>query len=130
MSEDERRNSYRGTLLRSFRYAFAGLWTLIRTQRNARIHFALTGLVVLLGLVSGLSRAEWMALVLTIALVLAAEAFNTAIESLVDLVSPAPHPLARQSKDIGAGAVLLTVIAAVVVGALIFLPRLLRLLGW
>lgn len=130
MSQDKRRNTYRGTLLRSFGYAFAGLWILIRTQRNARIHFALTALVLLLGVVSGLSRAEWMALVLTIALVLAAEAFNTAIESLVDLVSPALHPLARQSKDIGAGAVLLTAIAAVVVGVLIFLPRLLRLLGW
>jgi diacylglycerol kinase (ATP) len=112
------------TLRASFRYAFRGLAYLVTTQRNAKIHCVLGALATLLGLLLGLERLEWIALVLTIALVLAAEGVNTAVEAVVDLASPGFHPLARVAKDVAAGTVLLTAVASVVVGVLIFVPRL------
>ena len=119
------------TLLISFRYAFAGVRYLLWTQRNAKIHTLVAVLAILLGLLLRIERGEWLALVLTITLVLVAEAFNTAIEAVVDLASPGYHPLAKVAKDVAAGAVLLTAIASVVVGLIVFLPHLLLLLkGW
>ena len=119
------------TLVSSFRYAFAGLAYLLWTQRNAKIHTALGLLAVGLGFALGIDRYEWLALMLAITMVLAAEGVNTAVEAAVDLASPGYHPLAKVAKDVGAGTVLLTAIAAVVVGIVIFLPRLWAvLLGW
>jgi diacylglycerol kinase (ATP) len=118
------------TLLASFGYAFGGIGYLVRTQRNAKIHCAITALVIVLGLGLGIERVEWVALVITIALVLAAEGVNTAVEATVDLASPGYHPLAKVAKDVAAGTVLLTAIAAVAVGALIFLPRLWPIALW
>ncbi len=111
-------------LLSSFKCAFAGLWHVVRTQRNARIHLAVTGVVVALGLWLGLSRSEWAIIALTIGTVLAAEAFNTVAEAAVDLATAEYHPLAKIAKDVAAGAVLLTAITAVVVGLLILGPPL------
>jgi diacylglycerol kinase (ATP) len=111
-------------LLRSFRYAFAGIWHLFYTQRNAQIHALITACVLVLGLVVGLERWEWLILVLTIALVLAAEGINTAIEAAVDIATSTYHPQARVAKDVAAGAVVLCAIAAVVVGCLVFVPYL------
>ena len=119
------------TVASSFRYAFAGLRYLLWTQRNAKIHTALGLAAVALGLVLGIDRYEWLTLTLTIAIVLAAEGVNTAIEAAVDLASPSYHPLAKIAKDVGAGTVLLTAIAAVIVGMLLFLPHLLSfVLRW
>jgi diacylglycerol kinase (ATP) len=112
----------------SFRYAFAGLRYLLWTQRNAKIHTAIGIAAVALGVVLGIDRYEWLTLTLTITIVLAAEGVNTAIEAAVDLASPTYHPLAKIAKDVGAGTVLLTAVAAVIVGMLLFLPRLLPLL--
>ena len=109
----------------SFRYAFAGLHYLLWTQRNAKIHTALGLLAIALGVGLGIDRYEWLTLTLTIAIVLAAEGVNTAIEAAVDLASPTYHPLAKIAKDVGAGTVLLTAVAAVIVGMLVFLPHLL-----
>lgn len=102
---------------------------LLRTQANARIHLAATIAVVACGFGGGLSRGEWCAIVLAIGLVWTAEALNTAIEAVVDLASPARHPLAGRAKDVAAGAVLCAAAAAAVIGALIFGPRLLEWLG-
>jgi diacylglycerol kinase (ATP) len=111
-------------LLRSFGYAFHGIIYVFRTQRNARIH-ALIGLCALaLGWVVGITRWEWLALVLTCALVIVAESINTAIEAVVDLVTESYHPLAGIAKDVAAGAVLLCAGIAVVMGCIIFLPHL------
>jgi len=115
------------TLLLSFRYAFAGIRYLLWTQRNAKIHTAIGLAAVTLGFVLRIERGEWLALILTIALVLAAEGVNTAIEAVVDLASPAYHPLAKIAKDVAAGTVLLVAIGAVVVGLIVFLPHLLSL---
>lgn len=112
------------TLVSSFRYAFAGLRYLLWTQRNAKIQTAFGLAAVALGVILGIDRYEWLALIMTIALVLAAEGVNTAVEAAVDLASPDYHPLAKVAKDVGAGTVLLTAIASVIVGLVIFLPRL------
>jgi diacylglycerol kinase (ATP) len=116
------------TLLLSFRYAFAGIGYLLWTQRNAKVQTALGLAAVALGFLLGIERAEWLALVLTIALVLAAEGINTALEAVVDLASPNYHPLAKVAKDVAAGTVLLIAIASVIIGLIIFLPRLLSLI--
>ena len=108
----------------SFRFAIQGLKELFRTQANAQIHLAATVLVVGAGLYFGISRLEWVAVVLCIALVIGSEALNTAVENLTDLVSPEHHPLAGKAKDVAAAAVLLAAIAAILVAALIFFPRL------
>jgi diacylglycerol kinase (ATP) len=117
------------TLLLSFRYAFAGIVYLLWTQRNAKIHIVLGIAAVALGFLLRIERGEWLALVLTIVLVLAAEGVNTAVEAAVDLASPAYHPLARVAKDVAAGTVLLTAIGAVIVGLILFVPHLLPLLN-
>jgi len=100
---------------------------MLRTQRNAQIHFVATLVVVAAGFIFGVGIGEWIALVLAITLVLALEALNTALEAVVDLASPQLHPLAKRAKDVAAGAVLIGAIGAAVVGCLIFIPRLLAL---
>ncbi len=117
-------------LLRSFGYALAGLGWLVRTQRNARIHLVIALVAVALGAWLELSGPEWAVLLLTIGLVLAAEAFNTALEAAVDLASPEWHALARIAKDVSAGGVLVLALAAVGVGVALFAGRLLARLGW
>jgi diacylglycerol kinase len=116
-------------LLRSFGYAAEGVWLLVRTQRNAKIHLALAALALALAALLRISRVEWLVLLLTIALVVGAEGLNTAIEAVVDLASPDYHPLAKRAKDVAAGAVLVIAVCAVFVGALIFLPYLFALLS-
>lgn len=113
-----------GALVAAFRYAFAGLWHLVRTQRNAQIHLLAGACALALGAVLRIERWEWVALTLTIALVLAAEGFNTALEAAVDLTTTHYHPLAQVAKDVAAGTVLLCAIASIVVGCTVFLPHL------
>jgi diacylglycerol kinase (ATP) len=108
----------------SFRHAFHGWVYVIRTQRNAWIHAVITILVVIMGLWLGLPPRDWATLVLVIAMVWSAEFLNTSIEAVVDLASPAHHPLAKTGKDVGAAAVLIAAGAAVLVGLLILGPPL------
>ena len=119
----------RSNLPRSFYYALAGIVWLVRTQRNARIQLLLAITAVGLGLWLELSGPEWAVLALTIGAVLAAEAFNSAIEAAVDLASPEWHDLARVAKDVAAGGVLLLSMGAVGVGVALFAGRLLARLG-
>ena len=111
-------------VLRSFGFAGAGIVTLLHTQPNARVHLALGAGAASLAAWLGLSALECAVLVLTVGLVLVAEAVNTAIEAAVDLASPAIHPLAQRAKDVAAGAVLLSAVTAVLVGLALFGPRL------
>lgn len=115
-------------LIRSFVFAFAGIAAVISTQRNAQIHLLITAIVIAGGLFFGVSLTEWIVLVLSITLVLALEAMNTALEALVDLLSPQYHPLAKKAKDVAAGAVLIGAIGTAVIGCIVFLPRILDLL--
>jgi diacylglycerol kinase len=116
-------------LIRSFGHAFAGIGHGLRTQANLRIHLAAAVCVVIAGLALQISTAEWAVLVVTIMIVMSAELFNTAIEAAVDRVSDEPHPLAKIAKDTAAGAVLIGAIGSVIVGLLIFGPRLLAVMG-
>ena len=109
--------------LKSFQHAFAGLWTLLKTQHNAWIHAAATLAVLAMGWYVQLSRPEWGLIVLTIVAVWSAEALNTALEFLADAAQPDFHPLVKKAKDAAAGAVLITAFGAVIIGALIFIPH-------
>jgi len=115
--------------IHSFGNAFRGWWHVIRTQQNAWIHAIVSTAVFIVGLWLGLPPRDWAILLLTIAMVWAAEFFNTAIEAVVDLASPAKHPLAKVGKDVGAAAVLIAALAAIGVGLLILGPPLRERLG-
>jgi diacylglycerol kinase (ATP) len=117
------------SLMASFGYAFAGIWYLVSTQRNAQIHLLIGACAVALGASLGIERWEWLALVLVMALVLVAEGVNTAIEAAVDVATSALHPLAKVAKDVAAGTVLICAIAAVLVGCIVFLPHLFAMLN-
>lgn len=108
--------------IKSFGYAAEGLLTAMGEQ-NIRFHYTSAAVVCVIGCFTGLSLVEWMILILVMALVIGAELFNTAIERVVDLASPEIHPLAKQAKDIAAGAVLVFAAASVIIGMLIFLPK-------
>ncbi len=110
--------------LRSFGHAFHGWAYVLKTQHNAWIHSVVAILVFLLGLWLRLPPRDWAVLVVTIAMVFTAEFINTAIEAVVDLASPVHHPLAKVGKDVGAAAVLVAALAAVLVGLLILGPPL------
>lgn len=112
-------------LIRSFGYAFEGVAYILRTQRNARIEVAVAVAAVLLAAWLGISAVEWAVLVLTIAIVVVLEWMNTALELAVTLASPQAHPSAKAAKDVAAACVLLGAFASIVVGLLLFTPRLL-----
>ena len=115
--------------LASFGHALRGIKLLVQTQANARIHLAASLGVVGLGLCLHLNHTNWALLMLAMGGVWAAEAMNTAVETVVNLVSPEWHALARNAKDLAAGAVLLATGAAVVTGLLVLGPPLWALLA-
>ena len=108
---------------KSFKHAFRGIGIIFKTQHNAWVHAVVGVAVIILGFAYNLSEAEWGLIVLTVTSVIVAEGFNTALEIDIDLTSPDEHPYARDTKDVAAGAVLLTVIGAVIVGLIIFVPK-------
>jgi diacylglycerol kinase len=120
---------FRTGLTASFGYAFAGLAYCFQTQRNFRIHLAISLIVTLAGIILGLSWVEWAIVAILVVVVLAAEMVNTMVEALVDLVTEQYHPLAKVAKDVAAGVVLLSAIGSTVVGVLIFLPKIVGLFG-
>lgn len=108
--------------LKSFRYAFSGLRVLLKSQHNAWIHLTAAAGIIALGFILQISRPDWCRLTIAIVMVLAAEAFNTALEFLADALHPEQHPLIGKAKDAAAGAVLLTAIGAAVIGLLTLGP--------
>ena len=107
----------------SFRHAFAGIWLAITSQANIRIHVFVGSIVLLFATYLNIPFAEILVLILTIALVLLAEMVNTSIEFLADSVTLEHHEYIKNTKDVAAGAVLLTVIFAVCIGLIIFVPK-------
>ncbi len=99
-------------------------------ERNFRIELCFMVLCIILGIVFSISIFEWLVVVVCFGLVLGGECFNSALEALVDLVSPGYHDLARKAKDAAAGGVLLFSLASLVVGLIIFVPRIMGALGW
>ena len=116
--------SFLHSRLRSISFAVQGWKHTLRTQRNTWIHTTISALVILLGLWLHLPARDWAVILLTMALVWAAEFFNTALEVLTDLVHPETHPLAKTIKDVSAAAVLVTAAAALLIGILILGPPL------
>jgi diacylglycerol kinase (ATP) len=111
--------------IRSFGYAFRGISELVRSEPNARIHLAATIIALAAAFALHISKAEWYIILIVIALVWAAEGFNTVIERLSDHLFREYHETARIIKDISAGAVLICSVAALICGLIIFLPKLL-----
>ncbi len=108
-----------------FENAFRGLYIFWVSTKNLRIHIPVALLVVFFGYYFCVSSFEWIALVFAIGFVFVAEAINTAIEIDIDLTSPEYHPYARDTKDVAAGAVLLATFTSVIIGMIIFLPKIL-----
>ena len=108
---------------RSFQYAAQGITAALKKEQNIRFHFLAAIIVIVAGWLTGLSKTEWLIVILLIGGMIALELMNTAIERAVDLASPDIHPLAKQSKDMAAGAVLVFAAASAIIGLLIFLPK-------
>lgn len=117
-------------LYRSFGYAFEGIFTCIKKERNMKIHCVAAIMVVLAGTILKISPIEWCICLALFGLVMALELVNTAVEAVVDLVTEEHKPLAKIAKDTAAGAVLIAAIMAAAAGVIIFLPKALRLLAY
>ena len=123
------RHSFLASRWFSFKAALAGIAYILRTQPNAWIELTAAAVAVVAGLTIGLQRLEWALLGTAICLVLALEAVNTAIETVVDLVSPEAHPLAKIAKDTAAGALIFAVLGSLIVATAIFGPQILAIFG-
>lgn len=116
------------SLLKSFANAFAGMAYFFTNDRNGKIHLAITIAVVVASIALHISTIEWMIVLLCIALVIGLEMLNSALEKLCDLVEPNYHPTIKVIKDVSAAAVVLAAIISVVIGVIIFLPKIMLLL--
>lgn len=112
----------------SFYAAFDGLAYALKTQKNAWIHAAITIFVLVLSFLFKLTLQEWIPILIVISLVWIAELLNTALEAMVDIICPETHPLAKIAKDVGAAFVLIAAILAIIIGSIIFIPKILEIL--
>ncbi|WP_445506328.1 diacylglycerol kinase family protein [Niallia sp. 03190] len=109
--------------LSSFRLALSGIKTAIISERNVKIHLIISIIVIVLGSYYNVSVTEWLVLFIVMGLVIAMEIMNTALERVVDLVTKEYHPLAKEAKDIAAGAVFIAALLSIVIGLIIFIPK-------
>ncbi|MDN7245795.1 diacylglycerol kinase family protein [Planococcus shenhongbingii] len=107
----------------SFKFAVQGIGSSWKKEQNMRIHFLAALVVLIAGALSGLSKGEWIIIILLVGGMIALEVMNSAIERVVDLASPEIHPLAKEAKDMAAGAVLVFAAASAIIGLLIFIPK-------
>ncbi|MFA6999902.1 MAG: diacylglycerol kinase family protein [Candidatus Paceibacterota bacterium] len=113
---------------KSFTHAIRGIGVLVKSTHNFWIHIFVAVVVIKMGFILKISSTEWILLVFAIGFVMVTEAINTAIEIDIDLTSPSFHPYARDTKDVAAGAVLLSALTAMIVGLIIFLPKIIILM--
>ena len=113
-------------LINSFKYAFKGLGSAVKSERNMKIHFTMMMLVIIAGIFFNIAIWEWITCFILFGLVIGMECVNTAIEIIVDMVSPKYNEVAGRAKDIAAGGVLACAIGATVAGIFIFLPKVLE----
>lgn len=111
--------------VQSFRHALAGIKFVLQTQPNAKIHALATAAAIALSIILKIDRIEWMGILLAIMAVWTAESVNTAFESLCDVASPEFHPLVKSAKDAAAGAVLFSAAGALLLAAIVFMPKML-----
>lgn len=114
---------------KSFTHAFRGIGVLVKSTHNFWVHIFTAIIAIILGVLLKISHIEWMILILVSGFVMVTEALNTAIEIDIDLTSPNYHPYARDTKDVAAGAVLISAITAVVIGLIIFIPKVIVLIS-
>ncbi len=112
----------------SFQHAFSGIIWVIQSERNMKIHFLIMFMVIFFGCFLHIHLSEWIICIILFGLVIAAECFNTSIERIVDLCSPNQNQLAKIAKDTSAGAVLIFAIISVIIGLIIFLPKIIKIL--
>lgn len=112
-------------LISSFKYAMQGILRAFKTERNLKIHASMMMIVLILGIIFKIAVWEWITCIILFALVIGAELLNTSIEEMVNLLSPEIRVHAKYAKDIAAGAVLIFAIASAIVGAIIFIPKIL-----
>ena len=112
-------------LLRSFRNAFHGFYDILRTQQNARIHLVIAIIVIIFGIILQIQPVEWALVLFVSAFVFATEMINTVVEKMLDVLHPDDHPGVGHAKDMMAGAVLFSALAAVIVGLIVFVPYIL-----
>ena len=110
-------------IFHSFKYAFSGLKYGLINTKNLHVDFVVALLVIVCGFIFQISITEWLIILLCFALVMSLELMNTALEEVVNLASPEIHPLAKISKDVAAGSVLMSAIISAVIGLIIFIPR-------
>lgn len=110
-------------LINSFKYAIQGIFSSFKTERNMKIHIFIMFLVIISGIILKINKYEWIICVLCFVIVISGELFNTAIETVVDMVMPYKNDKAKIAKDISAGAVLTLAIGAAIVGVIIFVPK-------
>ena len=112
----------------SFKYAFQGMFSALKTERNLKIHVTIMMLVIIAGIVLKISKIEWIICIILFGLVIGGEMLNSAIETVVDIAMPDINPKAKFAKDAAAGAVLVFAIASAIIGFMIFGPKLIALL--
>jgi len=118
-----------GKRIKSFTFAINGFRNLIRNEHNARIHVVAMFAVIVAGILLKIETIQWISIAIVTGLVFMAELFNTAIEKLADMVEPEWNPMIGQLKDYSAAAVLISAIIAVIVGGLVFIPKIMELLN-
>lgn len=127
MGKEEKRTSLSlKSRLKSFTFAARGIIYAITSQPNLWFHLVAAIAAIALGIFYNISTAEWFFVIFAIGFVLSAELFNSSIEKVVDLIQPGKHKFAEQAKDMAAGAVLITAIAAATIGLMIFLPKIIN----
>lgn len=112
----------------SFKYAFQGVFSAIKTERNLKIHISIMILVIIAGIFLKISKMEWIICIILFGLVIGGEMLNSAIETVVDIAMPEINPKAKFAKDVAAGAVLIFAISSAIIGLIIFIPKIIAIL--
>lgn len=112
----------------SFKFAFHGLWLLVQNEHNSRIHFLAAIIAIAMGIILKINPTEWSLLIIVIGIVFLTELLNSSLETLADFVNPEWNEKIRNVKDYAAAAVLISAIISIIVGALIFIPKILDLI--
>ena len=113
--------------IKSFKYAFEGIFTGIKEEQNMKIHISIMILVIVFGIMLKISKIEWIICIALFGLVISMELINTAIENTVDLITKENNQQAKIAKDVAAGAVLVSAIVSSVIGLMIFIPKILAI---
>ena len=115
-------------VISSFKYAFQGVFSAIKTERNLKIHISIMILVIIAGIFFKISKMEWIICIILFGLVIGGEMLNSAIETVVDIAMPEINPKAKFAKDVAAGAVLIFAISSAIIGLIIFIPKIIAIL--